>query len=834
MKRFISGWFKTSGLSGIVVALAVMGLVASGCGKDKGEEPKQAFKRTVKVELAKGLDTKTAVVEGEDNAQFVWTEGDDNNFFVYENGVEGTVEDVEFTDDMRKATLSVSFTTAAADKYVYTAKFADNISNHGNPKLSAVQYPSLTSYDQFADILVSEPLEKEEAATSLKFFLKRKVTVNKMTLKGLEAGEMVSKVEIELDKVVAGTLQEDGHFDGEDKKIVLNYSGMEVGTDGTFPVYFNCAPVEEAAVLGVTVTTDQSSYNRPASSFGRKLTLPLGKMTRFNVDMTGYRESASSANTYTLVEAESELTEGVYIVVAAGYDRAMAGWNGEKFHNYDAVVKTDEGKTIELDADSEVVPFTLKKNGSYWTFQNSSSSDSYYGYYLAWSSGNTSTEQTSSYNWSISITSKGTVISASSDNTRMLQYNPDSPRFACYIAKSAQKPVVLYKKTGGSDITPPGPVDAPVINVSSNSIDVEYTGGSQYFEYTITNPVDEASLTAAPNVSWIRNVSVSATAVTFYVDYQGENTSSRAGAITLKYPGAEDVVVSVNQGAGPGGDQAANGWLELPAATSGSDYFSGTFKAGNDRNYTYLYQYSTYTALWTAYPLYSETATGSAPSASQNHGDLGPYNRQYPTMYSEATSWNYNPQIDKSKQVYLKSSYGVSVAGTIYSRGHQIPNGDRKANGTMQSQTYYFTNSTPQIQNGFNGTIWSALENGIRGQLGSDTTYVVTGAAFRKTGGSESIKTIKPKGDPDKNVPVPNYYWKVLLKVKRNGSNITSASAIGFWFEHKQYSNNDYTPYAVSVDQIEAWTGFNFFVNLPENLQTTAEKNTSWTTFKNF
>ena len=857
MKRNISGYFKTLSLSGIVVALAVIGLVASSCGKEKGEEPQNTFKRTVRVQLTKGADTKTAVVEGEDRAQFVWTEGDDNNFYVYENGVEGTVEDVEFTEDMRKATLTVSFVTpAASEKYVYTAKFADEISNHGNPKLSAVQYPSLTSYDQFADILVSEPLEKDEAATSLRLVLNRKITVNKMTLKGLEAGEKVSKVEIELDKVVAGTLQEDGHFDGTDKKIVLNYSGLEVASDGTFPVYFNCAPVEEASILGVTVTTDQSFYNCPASSFSRKLTLPLGKMTRFNVDMSDYKESASTANIYTLVETVSELTEGVYIVVAKDYDRAMAGWNGKKYHDYAAVVKTDEGKTIELEEDSEVVPYTLKKNGNYWTFQNSKADDSYYGYYLAWSSDNTSIEQTSAYNWSISITTQGTVISASSDNSRTLQYNHASPRFACY--SSGQKPVVLYKKSGGSDITPPGPqVEAPVINVKSTSVDVEYTGGSQYFEYTVTNPVDGASLTAAPNVSWIKNVSVSATAVTFYVDYQGDGASSRVGAITLSYPGAENVVVSINQGAAPGGDQAANGWLELPATTSGSDYFSGTFKAGDDRNYTYLYQYSTYTALWTAYPLYSETAGSSAPAyntaasstvepasgvsdgrdtqpqtADRRH--LGPYNRQYPTMYSEATSWNYNPQIDKSKQVYLKSSYGVSVAGTIYSRGHQIPNGDRKANGTMQSQTYYYTNSTPQIQNGFNGSIWNALENGIRGQLGSDTTYVVTGAAFRKVGGSESIKTINPKGDPDKDVPVPNYYWKVLLKVKRSGSTITSASAIGFWLEHKQYSNQDYASHAVSVDQIEAWTGFNFFVNLPENLQTTAEKNTNWTTFKNF
>jgi len=817
MKRFIS---KFS-----LLAASLMLLLS--CGKDKQELLQQKFERTVKVSISKGLDTKTAVVEGETNAQFVWTEGDDAKFMVYENGVEGTVDDVEFSDDMRKATLTVTFNTAAASEYVYTAKFADEFSNHGNPKLSANQYPSISSFDPAADILVSDEITKTSAATSLQFTMNRKVTVNKMTLKGLDAGDKVTQVEIDLGQVVAGTLQDDDSFNGTDTKLVLNYSGLEVPSDGTFPVYFNCAPVENASI-SVSVTTENASYVRPSTAFSRTLTLPIGKMTRFNVDMSDYKEAAEDSNVYTLVESSSDLTEGYYIIVAEDYDKALGPFS-DKYHTVIGVTKNTTEKTIELEEGSTVIPFLVKKSGSYWTFKNDLSSDSNYGKYLSWTSDNSSTEQNAEFTWVVSITSSGTTINPSTNTSRMLQYNNSSPRFACYLAKSNQNPVVLYKRSGGS--VDPDPT-SPVINPSTTSMTVPSTGGSQYFEYTITNPVTGVSLNATSNVGWIKNIVVSETAVTFYVEYQGAGSSSRSGAITLDYDGASDVVVSINQEAGEGGDEAVNGWLELPAKTSGSDYYSGTFWAGSARNYTYLYQYSTYTALWTAYPLYQSTVSSSAPADNQRR-DFGPYTPER-TMYSEATSWNYNPQIDKSKQVYLKSSYGVSVLGTIYSRGHQIPNGDRKGNGTMQSQTYYFTNSTPQIQNGFNGTIWNALENGIRDQLGSDTTYVVTGAAFRKVGGSETIKTINPKGDPDKDVSVPNYYWKVLLKVKRSGSTITSASAIGFWLEHKQYSNQDYEAYAVSVDQIEAWTGFNFFVNLPSDLETTAEKNTSWTSFENF
>ena len=219
--------------------------------------------------MVKGADTKTAVVEGEDRAQFVWTEGDDNNFYVYENGVEGTVEDVEFTDDMRKATLSVSFTTAAADKYVYTAKFADNISNHGNPKLSAVQYPSLTSYDQFADILVSEPLEKEEAATSLKFFLKRKVTVNKMTLKGLANGETVSKVVLSSTNHLSGYYSSSNtSMTGDGKELTMQYSDAAVSSTGEFPVYFVAVPKEGHTLTVVVETSRGEKKYSYTKSFG--------------------------------------------------------------------------------------------------------------------------------------------------------------------------------------------------------------------------------------------------------------------------------------------------------------------------------------------------------------------------------------------------------------------------------------------------------------------------------------------------------------------------------------------------------------------------------------
>jgi endonuclease G len=143
------------------------------------------------------------------------------------------------------------------------------------------------------------------------------------------------------------------------------------------------------------------------------------------------------------------------------------------------------------------------------------------------------------------------------------------------------------------------------------------------------------------------------------------------------------------------------------------------------------------------------------------------------------------------------------------------------------------TNSVPQIQDNFNGGIWNTLEKAIQDIAKNERIYVVTGVAFNKKGENKTIKYTKAKDD-SRSVPVPNYFYKVILKVNTNSNGeVTSASTIGFWFEHKTYSDS-FTNYNVSVDQIEQWTGFNFFANLPDAVENNAEGNSSWNTFSSF
>ncbi len=237
------------------------------------------------------------------------------------------------------------------------------------------------------------------------------------------------------------------------------------------------------------------------------------------------------------------------------------------------------------------------------------------------------------------------------------------------------------------------------------------------------------------------------------------------------------------------------GWLELPKVVETDDnHFSVLYApvSGNSRarNYSMLYDYNEKIAYWVAYPMHPVYLDGSGRS-----------------------SWSYNPNVPQQ--------YQVSDYASGYSKGHQIPSGDRHspAGSTLNKQTFYYTNMTPQLQNGFNGTIWNNMEQAVRNwtEASSDTLYVVTGAVLNKIGENKEVKR-----ESLHNVVIPNYYYKVIIKKKRNSS--TEYTAIGFWFEHRNYSETKPShTYSLTVDQIEEWTGLDFFANLPEDVQNRIE-----------
>lgn len=262
-----------------------------------------------------------------------------------------------------------------------------------------------------------------------------------------------------------------------------------------------------------------------------------------------------------------------------------------------------------------------------------------------------------------------------------------------------------------------------------------------------------------------------------------------------------------------------SGWYEMPSMCRNSgDYeqpliYFAHEKLPSDaskRNYTFCFAPDHYAALWVAYPLH-ECYTGSAKRT-----DAFGYDYVFAEYTSTLGFGNENMQSTVTGAYY--SEYG-NTGSTQYSRGHQLPSADRTASTDDNKTTFFATNMTPQLQS-LNGGAWEKLEALVRETwMCADTLYVVTGAIFDK--GHGHAYDNKSNG---KRVSVPSHYYKVLLRTKNGASGKCVADCkadelqcIGFIFSHdtSRGSRKVYKTDACSVAELEARTGFEFFVNVP-------------------
>lgn len=159
-----------------------------------------------------------------------------------------------------------------------------------------------------------------------------------------------------------------------------------------------------------------------------------------------------------------------------------------------------------------------------------------------------------------------------------------------------------------------------------------------------------------------------------------------------------------------------------------------------------------------------------------------------------------------------------------YNRGHLCASADRLFSKHANEQTFYMSNMSPQ-QGRFNSNDWSDLENQVRiwGRNSTlrDTLFVVKGGTIRD---GQIMRYIENYSRPGDSIAVPRYYFMALLCKKHNGTENTYKT-IGFWVEHKSYGGNpSLRDWAVSIDQLEEYTGIDFFCNLPDRIEEPVER----------
>jgi endonuclease G, mitochondrial len=168
---------------------------------------------------------------------------------------------------------------------------------------------------------------------------------------------------------------------------------------------------------------------------------------------------------------------------------------------------------------------------------------------------------------------------------------------------------------------------------------------------------------------------------------------------------------------------------------------------------------------------------------------------------------------------------GTDYTGSGFDRGHHCPSGDRTNTVANNSATFLMTNMMPQAPDNNQGP-WEALESYCRTLVSSgDELYIIAGGSGSGgTGSNGGTTTTIANG----HVAVPSQTWKVIMVLPVGTNDVsrvtTSTRTIAVIMPNTQgIRANDWRTYRVSVDQVEALTGYDFFSNVPVNIQSVIE-----------
>ena len=172
------------------------------------------------------------------------------------------------------------------------------------------------------------------------------------------------------------------------------------------------------------------------------------------------------------------------------------------------------------------------------------------------------------------------------------------------------------------------------------------------------------------------------------------------------------------------------------------------------------------------------------------------------------------------KTLKIDSSFSYDAFG--FDRGHLAPSADFRWSKTALSESYFYSNMSPQVAD-FNRGGWGDLEDALRAYViahPGTQIYVVTGPFLH-----DSLRRIERGIN---KVAIPAYFWKIALDLEHK-------KAIGFIMPNSAIAK-PLSSYAVNINTIEAKTGLDFFNKLSPALQEELESQqdaTAWLPEKN-
>ena len=144
-----------------------------------------------------------------------------------------------------------------------------------------------------------------------------------------------------------------------------------------------------------------------------------------------------------------------------------------------------------------------------------------------------------------------------------------------------------------------------------------------------------------------------------------------------------------------------------------------------------------------------------------------------------------------------------------FDRGHMMPAADAKWDDRAMIESHLLTNICPQDHN-MNGGVWATLEGNCRQWAARDSSIIIICGPVLT---DRMTRTIGEGG----RIPVPERFFKVVLAPYDR-----PPRGIGFLMNNGPVDGGVQAA-AVSIDQVEAATGYNFFSALPDEIENEVE-----------
>ncbi|MEI6347020.1 MAG: DNA/RNA non-specific endonuclease [Bacteroidota bacterium] len=171
--------------------------------------------------------------------------------------------------------------------------------------------------------------------------------------------------------------------------------------------------------------------------------------------------------------------------------------------------------------------------------------------------------------------------------------------------------------------------------------------------------------------------------------------------------------------------------------------------------------------------------------------------------FKRSNKFTPDPEIPKSSQ---GSNADYSKSG--YDKGHIAPAADMGWSSKTMTESFYFSNMSPQNPS-FNRGIWKKLEELVRDwAVKYGKIYITTGPIL------DSFIEYIGKG----KIGVPAYFYKAILYYNPP----KAPKAIAFIFKNDG-SSLPLSHFVVSVDSLEKRTNIDFFYQLPDDVEAKIE-----------